>query len=181
MVWNLALLTQPIALASVRFRFGMSVNWVILANTLTYGLIGLIVETIRRKPRHAHLDKRACLVLAATLLCGVRAYTQQAPLAKDPMRRSSGFVVVVKTQSGRPVTDLQQQDFKVLDNNSIRPIIGFRVITKTERPSYEITFERATDGRPNEYHRVDIRVDRPNLSVLAPPGYYDWSVVAGGL
>ena len=37
-VWNLAFLTQPIALASVRFRFGISVNWVILANTLTYGI-----------------------------------------------------------------------------------------------------------------------------------------------
>ena len=123
------------------------------------------------------MDKRVCLVLAATLLCGLRAYTQQAPLTEDPMRRSSGFVVVVKTQSGRPVTDLQQQDFKVFDNNSIRPIIGFRVITKTERPRYEITFERATGGRPNEYHRVDIRVDRPNLSVLAPLGYYDWSVL----
>ncbi len=34
----------------------------------------------------------------------------------------SGFVVIMKTQSGRPVTDLQQQDFKVLDTNSIRPI-----------------------------------------------------------
>jgi hypothetical protein len=53
-VWNLALLTQPIALASVRFRFGVSVYWVILANTLTYGSIGLIAETMRKKLRHAH-------------------------------------------------------------------------------------------------------------------------------
>ena len=53
-VWNLALLTQPIALASVRFRFGISVYWVILANALTYGLVGLIVETMRQKLRHAH-------------------------------------------------------------------------------------------------------------------------------
>jgi hypothetical protein len=53
-VWNLALLTQPIALASVRFRFGIGVYGVILANTLTYGLIGLIEEIIRQKLRHAH-------------------------------------------------------------------------------------------------------------------------------
>jgi hypothetical protein len=53
-VWNLALLTQPIALASVRFGFGISVYWVILTNTLTYGLIGLIVETMRQKLHHAH-------------------------------------------------------------------------------------------------------------------------------
>jgi hypothetical protein len=127
------------------------------------------------------MNKRVCLFLAATLFCGLRAYTQQAPLTEDPMRRTSGFVVVVKAQSGSPVTDLQQQDFKVLDNNSIRPIVGYRVITKTKRPRYEITFERATGGRPNEYHRVDIRVDRPNLRVLAPLGYYDWSVLPGGL
>jgi hypothetical protein len=31
----------------------VSVNWVILANTLTYGLIGLIAETMRRKLRRA--------------------------------------------------------------------------------------------------------------------------------
>jgi hypothetical protein len=53
-VWNLALLTQPIVLASVRFHFGISVYWVILANTLTYGLSGLIAETMRQKVRHAH-------------------------------------------------------------------------------------------------------------------------------
>jgi hypothetical protein len=40
-VWNLALLTQPIVLASFRFHFGIGVYWVILANTLRYGLIGL--------------------------------------------------------------------------------------------------------------------------------------------
>jgi hypothetical protein len=52
-VWNLALLTQPIALASVHYRFGVSVNWVILANTLTYALIGVIAETMRRRLRHS--------------------------------------------------------------------------------------------------------------------------------
>jgi hypothetical protein len=54
LVWNLALLTQPIALASIRFHFGVSVYWVIFANALTYGLIGLIVEATRQKlhPQH---------------------------------------------------------------------------------------------------------------------------------
>jgi hypothetical protein len=53
-VWNLALLTQPIVLASVRFHFGIGVYWVILANTLTYGLIGLTAETMRQKLRSDH-------------------------------------------------------------------------------------------------------------------------------
>ena len=52
-VWNLALLTQPIVLASFRFHFGIGVCWVLLANTITYGLIGLIAETVRQKLHHA--------------------------------------------------------------------------------------------------------------------------------
>jgi hypothetical protein len=51
-VWTLALLTQPIALASVHYRFGVTVNWVILANALTYGSIGVLAEVMRRKLRH---------------------------------------------------------------------------------------------------------------------------------
>jgi hypothetical protein len=52
-VWNLALLTQPIVLASFHFHFGIGVYWVLLANTATYGLVGLIAETARQKLRHA--------------------------------------------------------------------------------------------------------------------------------
>ena len=51
-VFNLALLTQPIALASHRLHFGIGLYWVLLANALTYGLIGLIVESVRQKLRH---------------------------------------------------------------------------------------------------------------------------------
>jgi hypothetical protein len=47
-VWNLALWTQPIVLAGFRLHFGVSVYWVLLANTITYGLIGLIAETIHQ-------------------------------------------------------------------------------------------------------------------------------------
>jgi hypothetical protein len=53
-VWNLALLTQPIVLAGFHFQFGIGVCWVILANTVTYGFIGLIVETLRQRLRHAY-------------------------------------------------------------------------------------------------------------------------------
>jgi len=52
-VWNLALLTQPIAFASFHFHFGIGVCWVLLANAFTYGLVGLIAETVRQKLRHA--------------------------------------------------------------------------------------------------------------------------------
>ena len=52
-VWNLALLTQPIVFASFHFHFGIGVYWVLLANAATYGLVGLIAETMRQRLRHA--------------------------------------------------------------------------------------------------------------------------------
>lgn len=52
-VWNLALVTQPIVLAGFRFHFGIGVYSVILANSVTYGLISLIAETVRQKLRPA--------------------------------------------------------------------------------------------------------------------------------
>jgi hypothetical protein len=46
-VENLAGLTQPIVLAGFHFHFGLHFYWVVLANAATYGLIGVIVETLR--------------------------------------------------------------------------------------------------------------------------------------
>jgi hypothetical protein len=44
-VWILACLTCPIALAH---RYPLSFYFVLLANAVTYALVGVIVETIRR-------------------------------------------------------------------------------------------------------------------------------------
>jgi hypothetical protein len=49
----LGFLTQPVALIGSYFHFGMSFYLVILANTATYALVGLIVETLRRRLHHA--------------------------------------------------------------------------------------------------------------------------------
>jgi hypothetical protein len=46
---TVALLTQPIALV-VRHS-PLTVGWVLFANTVTYALIGLIVETVRTHRR----------------------------------------------------------------------------------------------------------------------------------
>ena len=51
-VYTLGSLTQPIVLIGSYFHFGMSFYLVILANAATYGLVGLIVESLRRKLRH---------------------------------------------------------------------------------------------------------------------------------
>lgn len=45
-----------------------------------------------------------------------------------PAGPSVRFVVVVLTESGRPVTNLERQDFTVWDGTVKRPITGFRVI-----------------------------------------------------
>lgn len=53
LVWNLALLTQPLALASMHFNFPASIYWVVLTNAAAYALVGLLVESLRRQLRHA--------------------------------------------------------------------------------------------------------------------------------
>lgn len=53
LVWNLALLTQPLAFASMHFNFPASIYWVFIANAVSYALVGLIVETLRRQLHHA--------------------------------------------------------------------------------------------------------------------------------
>jgi hypothetical protein len=46
-------LTCPVVFASVQFHFALGLYWSLLANAATYGLIGLIVETLRQQLRHA--------------------------------------------------------------------------------------------------------------------------------
>jgi hypothetical protein len=53
-LWNMALLTQPVVLVGFRFHFGIGVYSAFLANTVTYALIGLIAETMRQKLRQAY-------------------------------------------------------------------------------------------------------------------------------
>ena len=50
---NLAVFIQPVALVSFRFHVPMHFLEVMFANAATYGLIGLMVETLRRQLHHA--------------------------------------------------------------------------------------------------------------------------------
>jgi hypothetical protein len=47
----LAQITCPIAFASIHFHFGVSLYWSLIANAATYALIGLAVESVRRRLR----------------------------------------------------------------------------------------------------------------------------------
>ena len=46
---TLAEISCPIVLAGIYFHFGVSLYWSLVANAVTYALIGLIVETARRR------------------------------------------------------------------------------------------------------------------------------------
>ncbi len=46
---NFALLTQPAVLAGSHLHVGMRFYWVLLANGATYALLGLLVESSRKK------------------------------------------------------------------------------------------------------------------------------------
>ena len=50
-VWTLISLTCPIAIAGKHYP--ISLYEVLAANAITYALVGLIVETLRRQPHHA--------------------------------------------------------------------------------------------------------------------------------
>jgi hypothetical protein len=50
-LWTLAQITCPIAFASMHFHFGVSLYWCLIANAVTYALIGVAVETLRKTIR----------------------------------------------------------------------------------------------------------------------------------
>jgi hypothetical protein len=52
-VWTLINMTCPVVFASFHFHFGIKLYWVLLANTATYGLFGLAVESLRQQLNHA--------------------------------------------------------------------------------------------------------------------------------
>jgi hypothetical protein len=140
--------------------------------------------------------KRVFSVLAAMVLCLTTASVQQASARGGAASRNVRFDIVVTTASGECVTDLQERDFKVFDNDVTQPMVFFRagpmspegveiphlVYAAGARTNgcfgqsglfrYEITFNVPSDARRNEYRRVCVKVDRPNLVVRARQGYY---------
>jgi len=48
-MWTLVRITCPIAFAGFYFHFPVGVYWALLTNAATYALVGLIMETLRRR------------------------------------------------------------------------------------------------------------------------------------
>jgi hypothetical protein len=142
-------------------------------------------------------DKSMLVVLGTSLLCVAAVSAQQAPPGDTSNPRSIHLNVVVTTASGQPVTDLQQKDFTILDNNSARTITSFKAVAMNPKPQettpllkfasersgavaydqrelfqYEITYDTPSAERPDEYHRVEVKVDQPHLTIKTRKGYY---------
>jgi hypothetical protein len=141
--------------------------------------------------------KGILIILGAPLLWVAAGSGEQTPPAGISTPRSIHLNVVVTRKSGQPVTDLQQRDFAIFDNNSTRSIRSFAaVIIKPKSPEvtaplkfageasdagtddpwelfqYEITFDAPCAERANEYHQVEVKVYKPNLIVRARQGYF---------
>lgn len=139
--------------------------------------------------------KTMFVVLGTSLFCVAAGSAQQAPPGDTPTPRSIQLNVIVTTASGQPVTDLQQKDFTILDNKSTRTITSFKAVAMSPRPQeatpvmkfasersgaeayelfqYEIVYDAPRTEQPNEYHRVEVKVDKPKLTIKTSKGYYD--------
>ncbi len=52
-ILTLVELTCPVVFASIHFHFALGLYWSLLANAATYGLIGVMVETLRQQPHYS--------------------------------------------------------------------------------------------------------------------------------
>ncbi len=50
-IWSYVQLTCPVVYAASYFHLGMKIYWVILANALTYAIVGFLVEMFRHPVR----------------------------------------------------------------------------------------------------------------------------------
>lgn len=137
------------------------------------------------------------VVLAAILFFTKILPARQIPPEASGTTRAIHLNVVVTTAAGRCVTDLQEQNLTIFDNDSAQRITSFKAVKIGSRVStprlidvadsrsttgcyeegelflYELSFQALTDEKPSRYHSIGVRVDRQNLIVQARQGYYN--------
>jgi hypothetical protein len=114
------------------------------------------------------------VLLCSAFLCLATAAAQQPIIAEEnPQDHSVKLNVVVTNRLALFVTDLQQQDFAVFDDDSKRTITSFKATAIGDGVfRYQITFKGSNAKTLNEFHRVAVRINRPNLTVKTQKGYY---------
>lgn len=91
--------------------------------------------------RRMFIGTRLGSLVSVTLLCAAAVCAQSQPPATQPgggvQQANKGTIhldVVVSDKSGQAVVGLQQQDFTVLDNKAVQPIISFNGVTGRQAP-----------------------------------------------
>ena len=80
------------------------------------------------------INGQLCLFLLATLLCTRAVPAQQNNPQTQPASRQICLDVDVAPKSGAPVSDLQRQDFTLLDNNVPQTVTSFKAVSGREAP-----------------------------------------------
>jgi hypothetical protein len=113
------------------------------------------------------------LLCSAFLWLATASAQQPITAEENPQDHSVQLNVVVTDRLTLFVTDLQQRDFAVLDDGSNRTITSFKATGIGDGVfRYQITFEGSKAKTLDEFHHLEIRIGRPNLTVKTQKGYY---------
>jgi TonB family protein len=102
------------------------------------------------------------------------AQTSTARGASQPLVLRADYVtidVLVNDSARQPVLDLRASDFKVLENG-VEQTVETSDLVKTDSLTYYLLGYRMPGGGPETFRRVEVRVDRPGVSVHSRAGYY---------
>jgi VWFA-related protein len=105
-------------------------------------------------------NRFACFILVG-LLCTAALSAQEPSAAPPPAAASKVYLdVVVSPKSGPPVSNLQQQDFTLLDNKSPRTITSFQALTGREAPIKVVLVIDAVNSGTQRVDFERIQIDK---------------------
>ncbi len=107
-----------------------------------------------------HIRTRPGLALLALALSPTAIMAQQPASPSAPASNRMVLDVVVTPKSGAPVSNLQQQDFTILDNKSPEPITSFSVVKGAEAPVEVVVVIDTVNPEPQELSIERAEVDK---------------------
>lgn len=100
-----------------------------------------------------------CLLLGSLIGSGIAAAQQPDPQSQAGADRIF-LDVVVTPRSGPPVSDLQQQDFTLLDNKAPQTITSFKAVSGREAPLEVVLVIDAVNATPQIIDIERIQIDK---------------------
>jgi VWFA-related protein len=97
-------------------------------------LPGLNAEVSRNTLMMALLKSLSLPLLAFALVTPAVSRAQQAASPNGSGQQTISLDVIVAHKNGKPIANLQQQDFTLLDNNAAQPITRFQAFSGTQVP-----------------------------------------------